>query len=147
MLKRTLLFTLFAVVMSFIIASPAPARDEEARRCLRQGIRHTNQENLDEAIAELNKSLASNPEDASTYLALGIAYVNKRMEREAVPFLEKSIELEPERATAYFLLARIYESHDENQKAIRMWEEFLTLNPGARHREIAEKHLRRLRGL
>jgi tetratricopeptide (TPR) repeat protein len=61
---------------------------------------------LDEAIAEFRKELASHPKDPLTSLQLGMAYVEGRRYEEALPLLALAAGAEPPQGRAFYYLGR-----------------------------------------
>jgi tetratricopeptide (TPR) repeat protein len=75
------------------------------------------QNDLDEAIASLQKAARLAPSNATCRLKLGIAYLRANRLPEAQRELETSTRIDPENAAAHFQLARTYKQLKQSDRA------------------------------
>jgi tetratricopeptide (TPR) repeat protein len=96
----------------------------------RQGLRHHNDGQFEEAIADYTAALAISPTDAKIYHYRGIS--NKRIEKykEAIADCTKAVRLNPDLAQAYNERGAAYSFLDDYDKAIQDYSTALRLSPG-----------------
>ena len=84
---------------------------------------------IDDAISDLNKAMALNPEDAGAYFYRGTAHFGKKKYRKALSDYNKAIELDPEYVNAYINRGYYYHTRNEYHKAMNDYSKALELNP------------------
>jgi tetratricopeptide (TPR) repeat protein len=96
----------------------------------RQGLRHHNDGQFEEAIADYTSALAINPTDAKILHYRGIS--NKKIEKykEAIADCTRAIRLNPDFAQAYNERGAAYSFLDEYDKAIADYSSAIRLSPG-----------------
>ena len=87
-------------------------------------------ESWDEAVTELEQTLAKDPTSAEAYFYLGLARNNLNQPQLAVSAYESAIELEPDFSSAHWNLAFTYWELGRTADARSHLETYLKLNPG-----------------
>ena len=83
----------------------------------------------DQAMADLDKVLESNPRLAAAYYLRGILYQRKNEHIRAISDFDKAIELNPRFAEAYNNRGIVYESESQYDRALSDYSEAIKLNP------------------
>jgi tetratricopeptide (TPR) repeat protein len=83
----------------------------------------------DQAMADLDKVLESNPRLAAAYYLRGILYQRKNEHIRAISNFDKAIELNPRFAEAYNNRGIVYESESQYDRALSDYSEAIKLNP------------------
>ncbi len=134
------------IIFSFLAGVYTPyAGAGGADSLFREGVRLSRQGEYQKASRIFREVLDKDYSFTDAHLALGVALINMKRTGEAFYHIRKATELDSENTRALFILARLYEKNEETARAIETWERFLSLNPGRRHKNIAERHLNRLR--
>lgn len=135
MKKMTLLLCLLLAGISI-----SAAADE----MFRLGLKYANAGKIDEALQILNEDVVENP-TAERYLALGIVYLQKGDYDAAMQNLIEAVKLKPSSAPARYSLAMLYEKNKMYSEAILEWQSFLTLTPSKELKNLARKHIEKLK--
>jgi tetratricopeptide (TPR) repeat protein len=105
---------------------------------------------LDPALAELQKELATNPHHGMANLRLGQLLLARDQEEEALPFLERALAAMPDSAEARREAGKVYKKAGRVSDARREWEAVAKARPdddqvhyllGNLYREIGEAAL------
>jgi rhomboid protease GluP len=96
-----------------------------------KGVVLLNQGKTDDAITELQRSVALRPDFAATHSALARAYVTKRDFERAVAEMERVIALNPQSAEAYNRLGLIYLERKLPSKAQDTFAKLLKIDPNS----------------
>ncbi|MFH1074256.1 MAG: tetratricopeptide repeat protein [Candidatus Firestonebacteria bacterium] len=118
----------------------------KARETFKQGVELANKGKYDEAIVMLKLVLEYGSLDADVHLNLAIVYANKKQYDEAVKEAELAAKAKSDSLTTYYLLGMLYEKKNDNEKALSAWQRVLELKPRETMKELAEKHVQRLKG-
>ncbi|OGF48760.1 MAG: hypothetical protein A2231_13285 [Candidatus Firestonebacteria bacterium RIFOXYA2_FULL_40_8] len=118
---------------------------ERAKETFKQGVELANQGKYDEAIVILKLVLEYGSLDADVHLNLAIVYANKKEYSEAIKEAELAAKAKPGSITTFYLLGMLYEKKNDNAKALSAWQRVLELNPREVMKELAEKHVNRLK--
>ena len=111
----------------------------------KKGVDCANKGKYDEAISEMKKALEASPLYAEYHLNLGVVYANKKEYDEAIKEGELAAKARPDSITTFYLLGMLYEKKNNNEKALASWQRVLELNPRETMKELAEKHVKRLK--
>lgn len=84
---------------------------------------------LDRAVDELNREIATNPGFAMAYYRLGDAYTRREDWEHAVPPLQRAVWLDPTYSGPYILLGKIYLKKGDLPEAERMLRRALQMDP------------------
>ena len=117
-----------------IDAGPATAWEAYYNR----GIARRAQGDVDEAIADLTKTIAINPVFDDAYFYRAIAYRNKGRFSEAVSDLDHFLEVHPGNAEAYCNRANAYAASGQSEAALTDYARAITLN-----KDYSEAYLNR----
>ncbi|HSR68874.1 MAG TPA: tetratricopeptide repeat protein [Acidobacteriota bacterium] len=82
-----------------------------------KGMQHFVQDQLDEAIAELEKALQVDSDHADSLQALAMSYFHQNELEKAVKYGERFRDLEPENAMAYTSLSMFYQRQGRIEEA------------------------------
>jgi tetratricopeptide (TPR) repeat protein len=111
----------------------------------RQGIRHHNDGQFEDAISDYTAALAISPTDAKIYHYRGVSEKKIEKYQEAIADCTKAIRLNPDFAQAYNERGAAYSFLDEYEKAIQDYSSAIRLNPGLglayRNRGSCHAHL------
>ena len=108
------------------------------------GERFIDEKNYNKAIINLEKVLASDPNDFSAYYLLGIAYQNKGLFDESIAQYKKAIDINQSFAPPYKGLAETYEIKGEIGQAISYNEQYAKLMPHGVDASLIKKKLSEL---
>ncbi|MBI4395488.1 MAG: tetratricopeptide repeat protein [Elusimicrobia bacterium] len=123
----------------------AVADSPAAEDLLKQGIRLANEAKYDQALEKLRAAVSRKESDASAHVALGMVSLQLKNYDEARKALEKASELDPASPTAHYGLAMLYEKFNEGERARASWKKFIEASNDPKLREMAERHLDRLK--
>lgn len=138
-------FKMKKLIISLLLISVTVYCEETAEDYFNRGLDFANKGKYDEAIANLKKALELSPKYAELHFNLGIVYANKKEYDNAIKELEDAININPDNIYSHYVLAMLYEKKKLNDRATEEWEKVLKLNPTKELKEVAEKHLKRLR--
>lgn len=126
-MKRILLVTL----MVLCICGTTYAQDEDsAEKHFKRGNTFARQGKFQEAIAEFQKTIQTNPNYREIYSHLGSAYSRTGDFKKAITAFEKAIELNPNDTLSLAFLGNLYFKIGENKKAEEALKHVLKLSPG-----------------
>lgn len=94
-----------------------------------------------EALAELQKYVALQPDRAPSHEALGGFYVEREEWALAAPHLERALALEPTYAPALFKLAQARAALGQRQEARLLYRRFLAVQPRGKQADEARRRL------
>jgi len=134
-------FILLLLVLPALLFS-----EEKAKVTFKQGVELANSGKYDEAIVVLKLVLEYGSLDADTHLNLAIVYANKKDYDESIKEAEQAAKAKPDSITTWYLLGMLYEKKNNNDKALAAWQKVLQLNPRELMKELAEKHVKKLKG-
>jgi tetratricopeptide (TPR) repeat protein len=127
------LFIGFLIVISLLIVVMASGcsvlSPNRALEYYNQGVTLSDAGKYDEAIAEYNKSIESNPNFVSSYLNLGYVYYQKKQYDLAIKNYTKVIELSPDEYKAYTGRGASYLMTKQYKQALSDFDMSLKLNP------------------
>ncbi|MCJ7772512.1 MAG: tetratricopeptide repeat protein, partial [Desulfobacterales bacterium] len=106
-----------------------------------KGEKFIEEKNYNKAIDNLNKVLASDPEDFNAYYLLGLAYQKKGLFDESIVHYIKAIEMNKSFAPSYKGLAEVYEEKGEVKQAISFNEQYIQLFPQAEDTALVKTKL------
>jgi tetratricopeptide (TPR) repeat protein len=102
-----------------------------------------------EAVQAYERAVELDPAFLEARLGLGEVYEEKGLYKEAIAQYQKAVELDEKHTGARYNLALVYEKVDQKE-AIVLWERYIALasqlNTEKDWVEVAEQHLRKLRG-
>ena len=98
----------------------------------------------DEAIAQIKQDLLQK-ETADKYILMAIAYIEEEKFSLAEESLNKAVSIQPKAVPAYYMLAMLYEKQKQLDKAIEKWENICKYTKNEKLKELAQKHLARLK--
>ncbi|OGF49045.1 MAG: hypothetical protein A2044_01525 [Candidatus Firestonebacteria bacterium GWA2_43_8] len=119
---------------------------EKARETFKQGVELANKGRYDEAIVMLKLVLEYGSLNADAHLNIAVAYANKKQYDEAITEGEMAAKAQPDSISTQYLLAMLYEKKNNNEKALAAWQKVLLLGPRETMKELAEKHVKKLKG-
>lgn len=119
--------------------------EEKPEEYFKKGLVFANEGKYDEAIALLKKAIELKPKYAESHLHLGVLYANKKQYDEAIKEIEKAVEDKPDSIMCHWLLAMLYDKKQIKDKALEQWQKLLDLNPKDEMKEVAKKHIARLK--
>jgi len=127
-MKRTFAFLLLTVLSSSSIALAAPkVIDWDKELVKERQMLETN--NVEEAMAVLNKYLKKHPEAAALHTDLGKAYKKRGKNSLARAEFKRATEVDGNYADGWYELGAMYESDKEYQLAIDAFEKYLSVAP------------------
>ena len=85
--------------------------------------------NVDEAVAEFQKTLQINPDDAKAYVNLGLALCRKGNVDEGITQYQKALQIDPDSVEAYVNLGNALLKKGEVDAAIAQYQQTLRINP------------------
>jgi len=132
----------FIFVMAFSFAILAQEKPEDY---FKKGLSFANEGRYDEAIELMKKAIELKPKYAESHLHLGVVYANKKQYDEAIKELKLAEIDKPESVTVHWLLAMLYDKKQQKDKALAEWQKVLDLKPRDEMKEVAEKHIARLK--
>lgn len=92
-----------------------------------KGVIYSNKEMIDEAIAEINKSITINPNYADAHYLLGAAYISNEMFDEGIDEYKKAIIINPNYAEAHNNLAIAFYYTKQYKLAIDKYDRSIEL--------------------
>jgi cytochrome c-type biogenesis protein CcmH/NrfG len=95
----------------------------------------------------LEQSLKSDPNNSTLWVHLGFANRDLDDIDGALAAFEKATQLNPKNPDALYMLAIIYEKKERNADAVKAWKSLLDVTQDRWRRDLAEKHLHRLKTL
>ncbi|OOG39085.1 tetratricopeptide repeat protein [Polaromonas sp. A23] len=95
----------------------------------KQGDKHLNLDELDEAVACYSQAVSINPEFVEAYLGLGFALTGQLHHEQAAAALDKALSIDPAIADAHYMLGTIAKARDDQPGAIRHFTRALELKP------------------
>ncbi len=138
--SRILLTILFMLTgfrgLLFIQAQPQAKTDAALHEQLKLGADHLQAGKIDQAIAELKRAIALDPQSAAGHMLLGQAYLGTRsvsMVAEAKAELQQALDLDPSLIWARFYLAKVYIDQGRYDKAKEELERGLESRPNVAH--------------
>lgn len=116
----------FLVALSLLFSSQV-VTSASAQEAFSLGIYHLSQEEYEQAIFYLNKSLELYPDNEQAYLALAEAYQKTNRPEKAEDALNQALAINPKDAKVYLSLGVIYFERGEYKRAASQFEEALKL--------------------
>lgn len=116
-------------------------RLERARKLRDRGIERMD-ENKEEALELLERSLQLNPDDGLTWANHGTVLLNLGRHEEALESYERSLEKRPDHAYTHCSVASVYNETDRHEKAIEAANRAIQVDP-----EFAPAYLNKARAL
>ncbi|HVH46870.1 MAG TPA: response regulator [Labilithrix sp.] len=118
--------------------------DNDAARCLEQGIAAYKSGNIDLAIDMLRKGIAIDPLAYRLRYHLALIYGKRGQFYDGITELERAVDLNPRHFPALKNLAVLYEKAGFKNKAVEMWERCIHASPDGETRESIKAHMMRL---
>lgn len=126
-------------------ASPDPeVINQNAARCLEDGIAAYKNGDVDHAIDLLKKGISIDPLAYRLRYHLALIYGKRGQFYDGITELERAVELNPRHFPALKNLAVLYEKAGFKNKAVEMWERCVHIAPDVETRESIKTHLMRL---
>lgn len=110
-------------------APGVPAQTTEADVYVAQAIIDIDEKRYDEALANLRKALAVEPDHVEALYYTGVVHAVRRRPAEAVPFLEKARAKSPADPAIAFQLGLVYFAQEQYAAAEPLFEEVFKINP------------------
>lgn len=133
-------------VLALLFFSAVMFAQEKPETYFMEGLKLANESKYDEAIEKLKKAIELKPKYAESHLHLSVVYANKKNYDAAIKEVELAIADKANSVTAHFLYAVLCEKKQLNAKAVEEWQKILDLRPKPEMKELAEKHLKKLKG-
>lgn len=112
-------------------ALPPASVPPEARAHMERGQRLYDQGQVNEAIAEWQKTIRLAPQAARAHHQLGVAWRDRGEQTKAIAAFREALRLEPDNATTYVQLARALEVAGDTPGALEAYHAALRLVPSA----------------
>lgn len=122
------------------------AGSQSAKLYFERGIAAQQNNDLDAAIAEYQKSLAANPAAPVVCTNLGFVYLDKGQPDMAYDYFLRAVQLQNDFANAHYGLALIYKERRQADKAIEHFERYCALEPRGFFYRTAREQVSELRG-
>jgi len=133
------------VVFTINIFSLARGEENKTKIILNDGISLASEGKNQEALQKLQEYVSQNDKDVSGYLALGSVALEAEEYKIAQTSLEKAVVLDPKSIPSLYGLAMLYEKIEKNEKARQTWQTVQQLTEDPHVKEVAQRHLERLR--
>ena len=118
--------------------------NQNAARCLEEGIVAYKNGDVDLAIGLLKKGIAIDPLAYRLRYHLALIYGKRGQFYDGITELERAVDLNPRHFPALKNLAVLYEKAGFKNKAVEMWERCIHTSPDAETRESIKAHMMRL---
>jgi len=102
---------------------------KEAQDYLQRGRNYLIEKKYQDAIAQIQKALAINPQDAFGYVSLGEAYGALGDNKKAIEYFRKAMDIIPNYLEAYAALGYVYISSGQQQEAVAVFQKATEINP------------------
>ena len=127
-------------------ALPPASLPPQARAHMERGQRLYDQGQVNEAIAEWQKTIRLAPRAARAHHLLGVALRDRGEQTKALAAFREALRLEPDNATAYVQLGRVLEATGDASGALEAYRAALQLVPSAPYVHNRLGHLLAARG-
>ncbi|MEI8349240.1 MAG: tetratricopeptide repeat protein [Candidatus Omnitrophota bacterium] len=102
---------------------------KEAQDYLQRGRNYLIDKKYQDAIIQIQKALAINPQDAFAYVSLGEAYGALGNNKQAVEYFRKAMDIIPNYLEAYAGLGYVYIASGQQQEAVAVFQKATEINP------------------
>ena len=117
------------LAVSFVFASTSIATSDPSQIYFLLGKYYFNNNDYENAIKYLEKSIELSQDSAKGYYNLGIAYYYNKEYSQAVQNLKKAVGLDPNYAKAHYSLALLYYKNNDLDNAINYLSKTIELEP------------------
>ena len=126
-MKRVIIYFFFALL--FLINFNLVIAADNENTASQKSLPTQNTDKRQEALQQLNKAIADNPNDAEAYLQRGKIHVSLEDQQKAIADFTRVIELKPAYAKVYLQRGIAYTESGKYEDALRDLNKALDLNP------------------